>query len=136
MNKLALTAAALFLASCNSDLTPTEQNGASAAADATSKTMSLLDTTWEFDDAGTPMTISIDRAGGYVEYRGGRYLEHGTYTQKDGKDCFTTALGDKAANCWTGVPQTEVGGTASATSDDGQTGVFKRVAYRELKLPA
>jgi hypothetical protein len=98
--------------------------------------MSLLNTTWEFIDNGKPTIITIDEAGSYIENRAdGTHVVHGTYLQKEGRDCFTSAMGDKSTSCWTAVPPVEIGGTASATSDNGGSAVFKRVAYRELKLP-
>jgi len=98
--------------------------------------MSLLSTTWEFSDSGKPTVITIDKAGAYIENRAdGTHVVHGTYEQKNGKDCFTSAMGDKGISCWTTVPEVEIGATASATADSGATAVFKRVAYRALKLP-
>jgi hypothetical protein len=98
--------------------------------------MSLLSTTWEFSDNGKPTVITIDKAGAYIENRAdGTHVDHGTYVQKDGKDCFTSAMGDKGTSCWTAVPQVEIGATAPATADSGRSAVFKRVDYRALKLP-
>lgn len=144
MNKLALLGATLLLASCNSSRsTPADNlgNGDLPVADADvasaqTATMSLLNTTWEFSDNGKPTVITIDKTGAYIENRAnGTHVVHGTYAQKDGKDCFTSAMGDKSTSCWTAVPPVEIGETASATSENGNTAVFKRVAYRELKLP-
>jgi hypothetical protein len=71
--------------------------------------MSLLNTTWEFSDNGKPTVITIDRTGAYIENRAdGTHVDHGTYVQKDGKDCFTSAMGDKGTSCWTAVPEVEV----------------------------
>jgi hypothetical protein len=98
--------------------------------------MSLLNTTWEFIDNGEPTVITIDEAGAYIENRAdGTHVDHGTYVQKNGKDCFTSAMGDKGISCWTAVPEIEIGATASATADSEQSAVFKRVGYRVLKLP-
>ncbi len=81
------------------------------------------------------MIISVDSAGAYIEERrDGTHVDHGTYAHRDGKDCFTSAMGDKGTNCWTAVTGVEIGGTASATDDDGHSGFFKRVDYRALKL--
>lgn len=145
MHKFTLLGAALFLVACDSNRSPSADNpsiGNNPAADASTPvesaptgTMSLLDTTWEFSDNGKPTVITIDRAGTYIENRAdGTHVVHGTYVQKDGKDCFTSAMGDKSTSCWTAVAPTEIGGTASATSDNGGTAVFKRVAYRDLRL--
>jgi hypothetical protein len=146
MNRVLLVVATVLLASCNSDPSASSESSGtsdSAAADSTGSVsgepavqMSLLNTSWEFSDEGTPMVISIDRAGGYIEERAdGTHVDHGSYAPRSGKDCFTSAMGEKATNCWTAVPQTEIGGTASATADDGSSGVFERVDYRPLKLP-
>ena len=146
MGRFLLLGAALLLLSCNSDRSPLADNlsaGDNSAADANTSvgsdptaTMSLLNTTWEFDDNGKPTVITIDKAGAYIENRAdGTHVVHGTYVQKDGKDCFTSAMGDKSTSCWTAVPPVAIGGTASATSGNGGSAVFKRVAYRELKLP-
>lgn len=105
-------------------------NGAAA-------TMSLLGTTWEFEDDGVPTVVTIDQAGAYIEERAdGTYVVHGTYAQRDGKDCFTPAMGTKGTSCWTAVPRTDIGQTASATHDKGGSAEFTRVAYRQLKPPA
>lgn len=138
--------AALLLASCDSNGAPTADNlnsGNNAdaeandpAAGAPAATMSLLNTTWEFDDNGKPTVITIDKAGAYIENRAdGTHVVHGTYVQEDGKDCFTSAMGDRSTSCWTAVPPVGIGGTASATSENGGSAVFKRVAYRNLQLP-
>ena len=147
MNMFLLLGVTVLLVSCNSDQSPPADNLAtsedSAAGANTSvgsapaAAMSLLNTTWEFSDSGTPMVISIDQAGAYIEERGdGTHVDHGTYSQRNGKDCFTSAMGDKGINCWTAVPEVEIGATASAKADDGNSGVFKRVDYRALKLPS
>ena len=147
VNKFALLGTTLLLASCNSNESPPANNlgtGDVPAADAntpvrsaTTATMSLLNTTWEFSDNGKPTVITIDKAGAYIENRAdGTHVVHGTYVQKDGKDCFTSAMGDKDISCWTAVPEVGIGATASATADSGQSAVFKRVDYRALKLPS
>lgn len=138
--------AALLLASCDSNGAQTAENlkpSNNAAAEtnnsiagAPTATMSLLNTTWEFDDNGKPTVITIDKAGTYIENRAdGTHVVHGKYTQKDGKDCFTSAMGDMSTSCWTAVPPVAIGDTASATSENGGNAVFKRVAYRNLQLP-
>ena len=146
MKKSLLLVLLLLLQSCSSDQSPSPDDLRSedtSAADANTSvgsaspaTMSLLNTTWEFDDNGKPTVITIDKAGAYIENRAdGTHVVHGTYVQKDGKDCFTSAMGDKSTSCWTAVPPVEIGGTASATSENGGSAVFKRVSYRDLKLP-
>ncbi len=146
MNRLLLLGAAVFLVSCNSDPSQPADNLATSDVSAAevnnsvrsapAVAMSLLNTTWEFSDNGKPTVITIDKAGGYIENRAdGTHVVHGTYVQKDGKDCFTSAMGDKGTSCWTAVPEVEIGATASATGDRGQSAVFKRVEYRALKLP-
>ena len=138
--------AALLLASCDSkgsltadNLKPSNNAAAETndpAAGAATATMSLLNTTWEFDDNGKPTVITIDKAGAYIENRAdGTHVVHGTYAQEDGKDCFTSAMGDRSTSCWTAVPPVGIGGTASATSENGGSAVFRRVAYRNLQLP-
>lgn len=142
MNRLLMLGATVLLVSCDSDRSPSDNNlsvGDNLAAGANSSaaaTMSLLNTTWEFSDNGKPTVITIDKSGAYIENRAdGTHVVHGTYVQKDGKDCFTSAMGDKNTSCWTAVPPVEVGETATATSENGNTAAFKRVAYRELKFP-
>ena len=146
MNRLLMLGATVFLVSCNSDRSPTATDlntNVDLAADVSNSvrnnsapSMSLLSTTWEFSDSGKPTVITIDKAGAYIENRAdGTHVVHGTYEQKNGKDCFTSAMGDKGISCWTTVPEVEIGATASATADSGATAVFKRVAYRALKLP-
>lgn len=146
MNRILLLGATVFLVSCNSDRPASADNLSASddlAADANTSVgsvsatpMSLLNTTWEFSDNGKPTVISVDQAGAYIENRAdGTHVDHGTYVQKDGKDCFTSAMGDKGTSCWTAVPEVEIGATASATADSGQSAVFKRIEYRALKLP-
>ena len=143
MKRFLLLGAAMLLVSCDSDQPASANNlsGDSGADTNTSESsrsaasMSLLDTTWEFDDDGKPTVITIDKLGAYIENRtDGMHVDHGTYVQKAGKDCFTSAMGDQGTSCWTAVPQTEIGDTASATADSGQTAVFRRVDYRTLKI--
>jgi hypothetical protein len=146
MDKWIQLGAVLLLASCDSngtltadDLKPSNNAAADAedaAAGYPTATMSLLNTSWEFDDGGKPTVITIDKAGAYIENRAdGTHVVHGTYVQKDGKDCLTSAMGDRSTSCWTAVPPTGVGGIASATSENGGSAVFKRVDYRNLQLP-
>ena len=146
MDRCLLLGAILLLVSCNSDRSPSANNLGSNDHSATdtntpvniapSAAMSLLNTTWEFDDDGKPTVITIERAGAYIENRtDGTHVVHGTYFQKDGKDCFTSAMGDRRTSCWTAVPPTAIGETASATSENGGSAVFKRVPYRDLQLP-
>jgi hypothetical protein len=145
MNRFLLLGATVLLVSCNSDRPPATENLSTSddsAADAktsvgsaSATSMSLLNTTWEFSDNGKPTVITIDKAGAYIENRAdGTHVDHGTYVQKDGKDCFISAMGDKGTSCWTAVPEVEIGASASATADSGQSAVFKRVDYRVLKL--
>ena len=145
MDKCFQLGATLLLASCNSDgarsadnLKPSNIAAAETndpVAGAPTATMSLLNTTWEFDNNGKPTVITIDKAGAYIENRAdGTHVVHGTYAQENGKDCFTSAMGDKSTSCWTTVPPVGIGGTASATSENGGSAVFKRVAYRDLQL--
>ena len=147
MNKFLLLGATVLLVSCDSDRSPSANNLSTSddlVADANTSvgspstaSMSLLNTTWEFSDNGKPTVITIDKAGAYIENRAdGTHVDHGTYVQKDGKDCFASAMGDKGTSCWTAVPEVEIGATASATADSGQSAVFKRVDYRALKLPS
>ena len=139
-----LLGAAVCLVSCSSEPSPENVSTGDASAAAANNsvgsisaaTMSLLNTTWEFSDDGAPTVVTIDQAGAYIEERAdGTHVDHGTYVQRSGKDCFTTAMGDRGTSCWTAVPPTEIGGTASATHDDGDSAVFKRVAYRLLSPP-
>ena len=131
MTRLLLTAVAFLLTSCGASVsTPVDVGSARTAA-----TMSLNGTSWEFDDDGVPTIITIDAAGAYIENRvSGQHVVDGTYRQVGGKDCFTSAMGDRKVSCWTAVPPTAVGQTATATSDNGSTATFKRVAYRVLRI--
>lgn len=82
--------AALLLASCDpkgaltaDNLKPSNNAAAETndpAAGAPTATMSLLNTTWEFDDNGKPTVITIDKTGAYIENRAdGTQVVHGTY---------------------------------------------------------
>jgi hypothetical protein len=145
MSRSLVLVAAVFLASCSSGLSSSPDEvgvgkdsvaGNSSVSNAAAATMSLLGTTWEFDDDGVPTVVTIDQAGAYIEERAdGTHVVHGTYEQRDGKDCFTSAMGDKRTSCWTAVPRTEIGQAASATHDKGDSAIFTRVAYRQLKQP-
>lgn len=144
MDTRLLIGALLALSSCADPSSPAHDlpsgNQADVEAKASDKggpaaTMSLLNTTWEFDDTGEPTVITIDNEGTYIENRlDGMHVVHGTYTQQDGMDCFTSAMGDRRTSCWTAVPPTSVGETATATSENGGSAVFKRVSYRVLPL--
>lgn len=146
MSRSVVLVAAMFLASCSSEIpSATDEVGVSndsiaannSVSNGAAATMSLLGTTWEFNDDGNPTVVTIDQAGGYIEERAdGTYVVHGTYEQRDGKDCFTSAMGTKGTSCWTAVPRTEIGRTASATHDKGGSADFRRVAYRQLTQPA
>lgn len=146
MDRYIVVLAAMLLASCNNDpssspdrvgVTNDSIAASTSVSNSAAATMSLLGTTWEFDDDGVPTVVTIDQAGGYIEERAdGTHVVHGIYEQRDGKDCFTSAMGDKGTSCWTAVPHTEIGQTASATHDKGDSAVFTRVAYRKLKQPA
>lgn len=142
-----LLGATALLVSCNSGRpTITDDSDANDArsADANAPTqmdsvttMSLLETTWEFSDGGQLTVITIDSAGAYVENRAdGTHVDHGTYVQNDGKDCFTSAMEGDGVSCWTAVPAIGIGATASATSDSGENAMFKRVEYRQLMIPS
>jgi hypothetical protein len=145
MSRSLVLVAAVFLASCSSGLSSSPDEvgvgkhsvaGNSSVSNAAAATMSLLGTTWEFDDDGVPTVVTIDQAGAYIEERAdGTHVVHGTYEQRDGKDCFTSAMGDKRTSCWTAVPRTDIGQTAAATHDKGASAVFTRVTYRQLKQP-
>lgn len=144
MNRSMVLGATIFLASCNYDPSSSRYNGdvsndsiaAGSVSNGDAATMSLLGTTWEFNDDGVPTVVTIDQAGGYIEERAdGTHVVHGTYEQRDGKDCFTSAMGEKGTSCWTAVPRTEIGQTASATHEKGASAVFTRVAYRKLEQP-
>ena len=146
MDKCFQLGAILLLASCNADGVGSADNPETSniavvdandpVAGAPKATMSLLNTTWEFDDNGKPTVITIDKDGAYIENRAdGTHVVHGKYAQENGKDCFTSAMGDKSTSCWPAVPPVGIGGTASATSENGGNAVFKRVAYRDLQLP-
>lgn len=132
MSSLMWVAGAILLTSCTAADQPARVKPTAAEV---GSTMLLHGTTWEFEDRGTATLITIDADGNYVENRAsGGHVVHGTYRQVSGKDCFTSAMKDKATSCWTAVPPTKVGETASATSDKGQTASFKRVDYRPLSI--
>lgn len=145
MNGYLVLGAALLLISCDADRpTPADNPGSydhspsdtDSPVIAAAETMSLLGTTWEFDDDGKPTVITIDNARAYIENRtDGTHVVHGTYVQKGGKDCFTSAMGDKSTSCWTAVPPTTIGEMASATSQNGGSAIFKRVPFRNLQRP-
>ena len=148
MKKLGLVGAAWLLASCNVSEAPADNVAADTnlsvdanVADANAVApvgppMSLAGTTWEFTDGGKPMVVSIDQAGAYIlEAADGTHFDHGTWALKDGKDCFTSAMGEKATMCSSTSPEVPIGGIATSTDDKGVATQYTRVEYRALKLP-
>lgn len=133
MTKAILASLVVLLASCAPE---PEKDAGGSGPPAPAPVMSLVNTSWEFTAGGKRMALTVDPSGAYVEERDGTHVDHGTYAQVGGKDCFTSAMGDQGVNCWTAIPETPIGGTASATSDKGQKSVFTRVAYRSLNAPS
>ncbi len=100
MKKLILLGAVAMLAACNTKEAPPADNAVVAddmnvAADANvaaGATMTLLGSSWEFTREGKPIQESIDSNGNYIAVSGAEHIDHGTYAQVDGKQCFTSAM--------------------------------------------
>ncbi len=136
MKKLILLGAVAILAACNTKEAPPADNAVVAddmnvAADANvaGATMTLLGSSWEFTREGKPIQESIDSNGNYIAVSGAEHIDHGTYTQVDGKQCFTSAMTKEGQVCWTAPAQMEIGSTAEITSDKGEKLTVTRVAY-------
>ncbi|MEO8619137.1 MAG: hypothetical protein ABI412_07220 [Sphingomicrobium sp.] len=145
MKKLILLGAVAMLAACNTKEAPPANNAVVAddmnvAADANAvvatagPVMTLLGSSWEFTREGKPIQESIDSNGNYIAVSGAEHIDHGTYAQVDGKQCFTSAMTKEGQICWTAPAQMEVGGSADITSDKGEKLTVKRVAYVPRKM--
>lgn len=137
MKKFVLLASCAALASCADSAT----NEAASAdnivvEEATPAAMSLNETTWTWDADGSQMVISVDADGNYiVETSDGDHVDHGTYAQAEAGDCFTSAMNDEGAECWTTSEEIAVGASVESSSDKGKSGNYTRVDYRELSMP-
>jgi len=140
MKKLVLLGAAVLLASCNKAEAPADTNAADVAmpadenvameanAAAPAAVMSLLNTSWEYQFDGEPMVTSVDQAGNFITAKAdGTHVDHGTFAFKDGKDCFTSAMGEKLTMCYTATPEVAVGSTVAPTDDKAGRIHYKRV---------
>ena len=136
MRFIILTATAcLALAGCNraSDA-PAAANDANAATPAaTPATMSLNETSWTLTRDGKNIQESIDANGNYIANAGTEHVDHGTYVDKDGKACFTSAMDKEGEVCWT-AGTVEIGGSMETVSDKGEKLTVTRVEYTPLTM--
>lgn len=106
-----------------------------AATPAAGELMTLLGTSWEWTQDGKPMQQSVDSSGNYIVESGAEHIDHGTYAQVGGKQCFTSAMTKEGQVCWTPVKgRMEIGESTDATSDKGEKLTVKRVAYVVRKM--
>jgi hypothetical protein len=141
-----LLAAVAMVAACqkaeeappvDNNVVVTDANAATtnAAAPAAGAAMTLLGTSWEWTQDGKPMQQSVDSSGNYVVVSGAEHIDHGTWAQVDGKQCFTSAMTKDGQVCWTPAQgRMEIGESTDATSDKGDKLVVKRVAYVVRKM--
>lgn len=125
MKKLIALAAVAALAACSEradDAAPAAED-TTATAEATTAAMTDDPTgTYTFKGSdGSSGTTVINADGTFVDTDAEGKVTRGTFTRKDGKDCFDEE-GDAAEVCWTvGAPNAD--GSFTATSLDGKTTV-------------
>lgn len=137
MKKFVLLASCAALASCAESATneaaPVDNV---VVEEVTPAVMSLNETTWTWEAEGSSMVISIDGDGNYIiESADGEHLDHGTYVATEAGDCFTSAMNDEGAECWTTSGEIAIGDSVESSSDKGNSGNYTRVDYRELSMP-
>ncbi|MGZ8998346.1 MAG: hypothetical protein ACXW2T_05765, partial [Allosphingosinicella sp.] len=107
-----------------------------AEAQAPSEVMSLAETTWTFTQDGKQIQESIDASGNYIANAGDEHIDHGTYAQVAGKQCFTSAMTNEGQECWTAPAEMEVGASAEITSDKGEKLTVTRQQYVPMTMPS
>ena len=120
-------------AEMNADANTAANDVTNAAAPA-GAAMTLLGTSWEFTREGKAIQESVDSNGNYVAVSGTEHVDHGTYAQVGGKQCFTSAMTKEGQVCWSAPAKLEVGQSAEITSDKGEKLTVKRVAYVVRKM--
>lgn len=122
-NLFVVTAATLALAACSQKAeeapaadTAAAETTAAAAADAGTQAG-----TYEVKgpDGKVVGKTTINADGTYVDTDPAGKEMRGTFTRKDGKDCFDPE-GDEGEECWT-VTAPDASGAFKATSTDGKT---------------
>ena len=143
MHKILMFAAVAALAGCSQEkAAPPAEDANVAVADANAATpaavpatMSLNETSWTFTRDGKDLQESIDASGNYISSSGKEHVDHGTYVQKDGKQCFTSAMDKEGQVCWT-AKDAAIGETVEAVSDKGEKLMVTHVAYVAATMPA
>ena len=124
MKKLIAMAAIAMLAACGDrDAEAPAAEDTAATAEATTAAMTddpAGNYTFKGSDGSSGTTV-INADGTFVDTDAEGKVTRGTFTRKDGQDCFDEE-GDVAEVCWTvGAPNPD--GTFTATSLDGKTTV-------------
>ena len=144
MKKLILIAGIAALTACGGQEAEAPANEMVAETDMAENAMtstvstaqSLNGTSWQFTMDDKQIIESIDDSGNYIaDTAAGEHYDHGSYTMKDGKACFTSAMNEDGEVCWTG-PDAGIGDTVTVTNDKGETLDVTRVDYRPLTMPS
>jgi hypothetical protein len=123
MKKCAILLAVTALAACSSEPAPEPSPTPSETTAAVSDTVG----TYEVTAAdGTTFTAAVNADGTYADTGAdGVVFESGTWTETDGKTCFTATDGD--VDCYTiGEPAED--GSVVATPDEGDPITIKKTA--------
>lgn len=125
MKTFAMLLAATALAACSSE--PAEEAVETPAATETAAAGDLTGTYEVTRPDGTGMTVAVKADGTYTESAGGKVLEEGTWSQTDGKSCFTpTEDPENRVFCYANsAPSAD--GTFTLTPDEGEALTVKKV---------
>ena len=125
MKKLVLIAAVAALSACNqnkAEPAPAASEAAatpSAVAAATTDSGANMAGTYDYTYEGKPTTTVIKDDWTYEDSQGGKVIEKGKWSQKDGQICFADDKGNPP-KCWT-TTEPDSMGMFTATSLDGKT---------------
>lgn len=106
-------------------------SGESEAGDeADNERTAMAGTGWlAVGEDGSVYTTHFDPDGTYRDYRGGAFLQQGTWRRReDGRLCFTPAAENRFGACWD-TQGLEEDGTMRALDADGRAIELRRVAY-------
>ncbi|HEY7806408.1 MAG TPA: hypothetical protein VIC34_04330 [Croceibacterium sp.] len=118
MRKLTLILATCALAACKQTAPAPAPSESAAPAPTASATTADMAGTYDYTYKGKPRVTVMKADGSYQDSEGGKVVESGTWSNKDGKTCFD----DKKdpAQCWT-TTTPDASGKFTATSADGKT---------------
>ena len=95
----------------------------------------LNHTTWTYSMKGKTYRETVDADGNYItQTTGGKHIDHGTATVKDGKACFTSAMNKDGEVCWKSH-YVGIGHSMVVVNDKGRKLTVHRAAYKALEMP-